>query len=85
MLYKQVEVFHTSKPGNGTLDNSKGEHVMQEMTEKLHDFLLEHIDEMSQEWLDSREVEKDSIYTADASSQTTDIFECKINISLVKL
>jgi rsbT co-antagonist protein RsbR len=85
MLYKQVEVFHTSKPGNGTLDNSKGEHVMQEMTEKLHDFLLEHIDEMSQEWLDSGEVEKDSIYTADASSQTTEYlrvqnqyFTCKI-------
>ncbi|MGB3784877.1 MAG: anti-anti-sigma factor, partial [Priestia megaterium] len=58
---------------------------MQEITEKLHDFLLEHIDEMSQEWLDSREVEKDSIYTADASSQTTEYlrvqnqyFTCKI-------
>ncbi|KYG32928.1 STAS domain-containing protein [Priestia endophytica] len=45
---------------------------MREMTEKLHDFLLQHIDEMSQEWLDSREVEENSIYTADASSETTE-------------
>jgi rsbT co-antagonist protein RsbR len=45
---------------------------MHEMTEKPHDFLLQHMDEMSQEWLNSREVEEHSIYTADASSETTE-------------
>ena len=50
----------------------KGERTMHKMTEKLHDFLLEHIDEMSQPWLDWREVEEYSICTADASRETTE-------------
>ncbi|MGW9102915.1 STAS domain-containing protein [Priestia megaterium] len=45
---------------------------MDKMTEKLHDFLVQHVDQMAQEWLDSREVEGNSVYTADASSEVTE-------------
>lgn len=42
------------------------------MTQELHDFLLQHVNEMAQEWLDSREIEENSVYTADASPEVTE-------------
>ncbi|MEH7490301.1 STAS domain-containing protein [Priestia megaterium] len=45
---------------------------MDKMTQELHDFLLQHVSEMAQEWLDSREIEENSVYTADASSEVTE-------------
>lgn len=34
---------------------------MDKMTQELHDFLLQHVNEMAQEWLDSREIEENSV------------------------
>ncbi|MDC0705892.1 MULTISPECIES: STAS domain-containing protein [Priestia] len=45
---------------------------MDKMTQEFHDFLLQHVNEMAQEWLDSREIEENSVYTADASSEVTE-------------
>ncbi|MCJ7988376.1 hypothetical protein MUB15_02270 [Priestia sp. OVS21] len=45
---------------------------MDKMTQELHDFLLQHVNEMAQEWLDSREIEENSVYTADASLEVTE-------------
>ncbi|MFY2253357.1 anti-anti-sigma factor (plasmid) [Priestia aryabhattai] len=45
---------------------------MDKMTQELHDFLLQHVNEMAQEWLDSREIEENSVYTADASPEVTE-------------
>ncbi|WP_377520125.1 STAS domain-containing protein [Priestia megaterium] len=45
---------------------------MNKMTKELHAFLLQHVNEMAQEWLDSREIEEHSVYTADASSEVTE-------------
>ncbi|WP_242647248.1 anti-anti-sigma factor [Priestia megaterium] len=45
---------------------------MGKMTQESHDFLLQHVNKMAQEWLDSREIEENSVYTADASSEVTE-------------